>query len=313
MTPIKVSYTRVSLYAGCPQAHYFQYVRRLRKIVVPRPLSFGSDFHRLVAAIRSQAMLSTLKAEISQKYYEASAVQQAALGADYLDNLFTVFDDYQRMYPQTDDHAVEHEVYFEHLMGKAKGVPVYFIGYIDEVLPKRTLGERKTFSQAPAHQSLVMNMQSCLYSKAYETMFGHKPRQIRWDHIKSSQASMPALLKSGVLSTAQSQSITPYSYRRACKLHGLPFDKTVAEGYRPNLSNFFFRTTIDVQPRMVDRVYADFKSLVKEIVVGPGQCDQRKSLTANCNWCNYKDLCMAEFTPGADIAHIIKKDFTEGV
>jgi hypothetical protein len=305
---IKISYSRLSSYLSCPQKHYFSYIESLRPKGVVRPLSFGSDFHKLLQYRHNPIALSKVRQEIRNAYEELT--QKEALGETYLSDLDEIFSDYLELYSD-EEKPIEAEHEFLILIGKYKGEPIYFHGIIDEIYADASLGEHKTFSYPPDSNILAMNMQTTLYAKAYEIETGKKPPRIRWDYIKSKPAERPVWLStSNRFSDAKSSKITPYSWRRACEEQGIEEDDVIdkAERFKDNLNNFFFRKTVEIVPAMVDSVWNDFKSTAKDLVIR-GATNKVKNITKDCSWCNYRPICYAEFT-GADADYVKKTDYT---
>ena len=99
---------------------------------------------------------------------------QGELGENYVEDLFTIFKDYQKLYKDTRQPQVT-EKEFELEVGSCKGEPILFVGKIDELyllkhhgVKSITVGEHKTFSSKPDLGILVMNTQKCLYAKAVQ-------------------------------------------------------------------------------------------------------------------------------------------------
>lgn len=309
---MNISYSRASTYANCPQEHFWSYVVGISPKKPARPLYFGSDFHKLLELRGNNKLLAEAKNNIKDTFYDMPAQFQSDLGDDYVSDLFTVFDDYQKVWAG-EELPAETEHWFEMPLGKYKGETVNFVGVIDEVYHGGTkLGEHKTFSTAPDISTLIMNQQINLYAKAYEMETGIKPKYVQWDYIRSKPSAQPIWLdKSNRFSAAANSNITPFSWARACEERGITDPKVLAQGnnYSQNIPNFFFRHNLEINPNMVETVWSDFKDLAREIAT-KGSTNKRKNITRDCSWCNYRPLCYAEFT-GADIDYIIKKDYEE--
>lgn len=307
---MKVSYSRMSSYLSCPQKHYFSYVENLRPKGVVRPLSFGGDFHKLLENRRNSQGLVQVRQEIRETYFNLSSKEQEALGESYLDDLDEVFGDYLDIWTDEDiPEETEHEFLIP--VGKFKGEEVLFHGLIDEIYKDGLIGEHKTFNQAPDRGTLAMNMQVCLYAKAYELETGNKITRVQWDYIKSTPADRPIWLeKSGRFSEATSSKITYNSWLRACDEREIDDVEIRNKGlkYLPNISNFFFRVTMEIIPSMVDTVWEDFKATAKDLVVR-GHKNKVKNISRDCNWCSYRPLCYAEFT-GADVDYVKQREYT---
>ena len=150
-----ISYSRVQSYLGCPYSHYLRYVRRLSKKKPERPLYFGTDFHKLLELRNDPKALKTARTTIADSFYEMPASWQGDLGENYVEDLFTIFKDYQTIYSDTRQPQVT-EQEFELEVGKYRDEPIVFVGKIDEMyLLKRkgvksiTIGEHKTFTNKP--------------------------------------------------------------------------------------------------------------------------------------------------------------------
>ena len=308
-----ISYSRFNTYLSCPYKHYLSYYKKLTKKKKERPLYFGSDFHKLLEyRNKSEEEQSKVMQEIIDKYYSLSADQQSDLGADYPETLFTIFKDYCKIWKNT-PLPNETEVEFNIKMGNFKGEPIYFKGFIDEVYftPENediVIGEHKTFNKMPNKDFLVMNTQKSLYAVAAKKLYGKFPTHIMWDYIHSQAASYPVWLdKSNKFSTATNNKITPFSYERACKERGIEPKEEDIKKYEPNITNFFFRTSMDYIPEMIKDVWDGFKYTCKDIVKN-GEQNKTKNLTYNCGWCPYRDICHAELT-GSPVDEIIERDY----
>lgn len=311
-----ISYSRFSTYLGCPYCHYLAYEEGWTKKKTERPLYFGSDFHRLLENRIYPDKIAETKQEITDQYYGLNGDQQAELGEDYLEGLFSIFDDYCQVWKDAPLPDVT-EQEFNIPIAIYKGEDITFKGIIDELYfypdgDKNgiSVGEHKTFSKMPAKDFLVMNTQKSLYAKAVEIIYGKLPKTIRWDYIRSKPADYPIWLeKSQRFSTATSQNITPYSWRRACEEHGITDEDIIATGerYSQNIPNFFFRTEMDYIPEMIDDVWDGFKYTCKDIVLH-GKKNKTKNITYGCSWCGYRDICHAELT-GGNVEAILEHDF----
>jgi ATP-dependent helicase/DNAse subunit B len=143
-----VSYVRISCYLNCPYKHYLRYIERLSSNKPARPLSFGKDFHNMRENRFIEGRLEEAWENIKSKYYNMSPKYQSELGENYLEELKSVFDDYYRLYkkeklPMSTEKKIELE------LGKIKGTKIFFIGYVDELIDTRTIGECKTFTSKP--------------------------------------------------------------------------------------------------------------------------------------------------------------------
>lgn len=307
---IELSYSRISSYRSCPYQHYLRYVERLELDRPIKALSFGTDFHKLLEFKDNPKKLRESLKEIDDKYYEMSPQHQEELGVDYLENLRNIYSDYIEVNAGC-PVPEETELEFNIPIARIHGQEVSFKGVIDEVYPN-CIGEHKTFNMKPDMITLAMNTQICLYAKALRKLRGHTPKQVIWDYTRNVPASSPVYLESSKrLSNAKSNMITPMSWRRACAEHKITDPDTIRMGdaYSPNISNFFFKITLDIDRNMVNKIWGDFKATAHEIVKN-GDTNKIQNVTRDCSWCSYKDICYAGFT-GGDVEYTKSKNYRE--
>lgn len=315
---MNISYSRQSSYLHCPYQHYLRYVRGLRKKKPDRPLYFGTDFHKLLELRNDPKALEEAKQQIRETYYEMPGSWQSDLGDSYIEDLFTIFGDYQKVYkgvrqPQVTERDFAIEV------GSCKGESIVFVGKIDEeyLLKKNgvkhiTVGEHKTFSNKPSMDILVMNTQKCLYAKAIQFERGILPDKVKWDYIRSNVSAEPIWLeKSRRFSEASSSKITPMSWERACRAKGITDPAVIAKGnrYKANIPEFFFQVELDIDPNMVDVIWNGYLFTAKQIIKF-GDKNKTHNVTRDCTWCTYHDICYAEMT-GSDPEYVVSRDFEE--
>lgn len=312
---ITVSYSRINSYLSCPYSHYLRYVERIVRKGKNRPLSFGSDFHKLLEVRSDVSKVKKVFKKQKEEFYDLDPNTQSDLGDDYLFDLKTIFSDYMKRYKKTllPDKT---ETTFEIPIGKHGKEKVVFFGIIDELYNTDDgimIGEHKTFSRRPDRIFIAMNTQKCLYAKAIQEMTGKLPISVQWDYIKSTPAAEPIWLeKSQKFSEAKSDKITEYSWRRACKKRGISDKEILRKGkelYSGNIHNFFFRFSDDIIPQMVDEIFSGFLYTAEEIVKN-GEKNKTRHTGTNCSWCDYKDICYAELT-GGNSDYVREKDYRE--
>lgn len=307
-----ISYSRMSTYLRCPYSHYLRYVENISSTLPARPLHFGTDFHKLLEVRRSKKAVRQEWQRMRDDFYSMPSSWQSELGENYPDDLKTIFTDYMSMWKDT-PIPDETERDFKLTVGSENGEDIVFVGVIDEVYKTEEgiiLGEHKTFSIPPNMNTLVMNTQKCLYSKATEIIWGNLPKKIRWDYIKSSPARYPIWLeKSKRFSNAASKDITAKSWIRACKERGITDPDILKQGeaYAGNESNYFFRVEQDIYPEMVEDVFNGFIYTSKDII-NRGRENKVKNITRDCSWCEYRDICLAEMS-GGDREYVISEKF----
>lgn len=318
---MKISNSRFSLYLRCPYAHYLRYYEGLAEKLKGRPLSFGSDMHKLLQHRNDPKQLKQARKEIGEYFYNLPEAQQAKLGGDdYIVDLQSIFFDYQNLYA---DHRQPKytERKFKVKVATYRGEPIIFNGIIDEIYKIKTrrpktyrviIGEHKTFSRKPDLSALTMNIQKNLYAKAYYFKTGILPDEVIWDHICSNPAQEPVyLVQSGRFSKAATKKVTPQSFLRACERLEITDPKVLAQAdeYKNNISEFFFKTPQDVIPEAVDAIWDDFLYVSRDIV-RQGHKNKVRNITRDCGWCEFRSVCNAELS-GNDANYIKEQFYTQ--
>lgn len=306
---MKISYSKLTSFMDCPYKHHLRYNEGLRRKTVGRPLSFGKDFHELLEHRGDDKKIQEILARVKDEYYGADSIAQESLGENYPTDLATIFEDYTNHWTSDTKPDIT-ELEFLLPIGNYKGEEVTFHGFIDGYYKDtKTIEEHKTFSRKPDSFKLFMNTQTSLYAKAIQQLFGEYPKTILWDYIKSTPAQYPVWLeKSKRFSISKSENITVASYTRACKEHEVEPDGAAI--YEGNTDNFFMRREVEIYPENVERVFSDFKDSIKVMLNSQKTGYKSKNIGQNCSWCDYRDICMAEFS-GANILDIINRDFTK--
>lgn len=316
---MNISYSRVAAYLRCPYSHYLGYEVGVKRLQPERPLYFGTDFHKLLELRNRPDELAMAKKTIYDKFYELPPSWQADLGANYYEDLTTIFEDYCELYRDAPQPTIT-EQEFSLSMGGVSGEPLIFKGVIDEVYKRKDrvtgerfirIGEHKTFTRAPSQNTLVMNTQKNLYAKAVQEIHGFYPRSVLWDYIHSTPAAPPIWLeKSQKFSEAKSEKITPASWKRACLSRGITDPEIIAKGdkYAGNVHNFFFRCDMDIVPEAVDRVWDSFVYTAREIG-RQGHKNKSMNITRDCSYCSYRDICYTLMT-GGSLDYLLDKVYT---
>lgn len=308
---MKLSNSRFDCYHRCPYKHYLSYYEGLKSKRKDRPLYFGSDIHKLLQYRYNPRKLEKAMIEIGDTYYALSPQQHAQLGESYIEDLSSIFNDYCKVYRNAPIPKHTEKEFRIHV-GDYKGERIIFHGIIDEIYRGQTvdLGEHKSFGRKPDLNTLVMNTQSSLYAKAYFFKTGKLPDRVIWDYIRSTPAQMPEYLeKTGRFSLARKNTITPYSFLRACDMHGITDRNIRAQRsiFNPNIGDYFFRHPMDIVPTKVDIVWDGFIYTARDII-RQGHKNKTRYLTRDCCWCDYRDICNAELS-GNSAQGIIDRDF----
>nr|DAR99511.1 MAG TPA: PD-(D/E)XK nuclease superfamily protein [Caudoviricetes sp.] len=311
---MNISYSRVQSYLRCPYSHFLGYEVGVKPKKPQRPLYFGTDFHRLLEVRSDPQKVEQVYKEITDTYYEIPANWQSDLGENYLDDLWSIFQDYNDVYNNEKLPSVT-EKEFEIPIFEHKGEPYLFKGKIDELYLKKKngkktikIGEHKTFSIKPSNSVLIMNTQKSLYAKAVKFLYGVLPDSVIWDYICSKPAPAPVFLeKSGMFSKTKLNKATPFSYVRACKQYNIEPEADIAAELMENIPNYFFRVEQDYQPEIVDHVWKGFLYQAK-LIARYGKTNKTKNMGRDCIWCSYYNICYTQIT-GGNIKYLLEREY----
>jgi len=296
---IKMSYTRISSYRMCPRQHSYKYNEFIYAQKVSKPLILGGHIHEILSVRANPSAVERKLDEISTFYTNSKREIKNSLGETYVEDIRSIIDEYTHIWKsETLPDETEHK--FSKTIGKAQGVPINFMGYIDELYkyqsnwgqPEFIIGEHKTFKIAPNEIKLLNAEQPLLYAKAVTDEFGVTPRNIVWDYISSIPSEEPRLLKNGTLSTSNNPRITPYSWEKACDRYNLPeSERQKASLYEGNQMKRFFKYVLKVNKFRMNSVYEDFVDTAKDIIRNNKTCVHDG---LQCSWCDYQPLCAAD-------------------
>lgn len=313
----KYSFSRIKLWRKCQQAHHYKYYQGLEKIKKGLPLIIGSAIHAAIEEHTEgrdyKVPMAQFKKDFNKLFYE----EQAELG-DLPTELDGIMENYFRYYA---DDGLTYPV---RRRGIRSELPVIvdldnytrFVGYVD-AFPQDAEGrnwvmDTKTCKTIPDESARFADYQLVTYCWLLPLLGYPKPDGVIWNYVKKKSPTVPELLKKGTLSKAAKIDTTYEVYMSTV-------DRLLGSEKRPEYEEFaqtlkgrenkFFRRVYLPSPNkaMIDNVVKDLLSSIKEIRE-KGPTSTVRSMTKDCSWCSYYNLCQAEVR-GLDSEFIKKSDY----
>lgn len=331
---LRVSYSRVRKWRECHRAHWYRYVRRLRKKRKSIPLLMGSVIHECIEMHHETGDYSGVLAEFRETYDKLWNEEKAELG-DLPGNVEKIIARY------VDHYKDDGLVYPIRRRGRKTEIPVRFwmdnrtefVGYIDaypqDKQKRNWLQDHKAPKRMPDEDSRFSDYQFAIYVWAAPQVGLPEPDGILWDYIKRTPPKLPETLKDGTISKRQIDSDYPTFMAEVTRVLGegvsvgkkdpkiiTPADYEEFASNLPGGRNYsgddpFLRRIPLPNPskELVRNTVDDFKRTVEDIRMhGPTGNDRNP--TRMCKSCEYFLICAAELR-GLDTEFILKSEYTE--
>lgn len=313
----KYSFSRIKLWRRCHQAHHYKYYQGLEKVKKGLPLLVGSAIHEVLEEYTEgrdpNVPMAKFRADFNRLFNE----EKAELG-DLPTELEGVMAAYFKHYANSD------LTYPVRRRGLASEIPVIvdldsytrFVGFVDK-FPQDPQGrnwvmDHKSCKTIPQESSRFADYQLLIYCWLLPILGYPKPDGVIWDYLRKKAPTVPEQLKAGGLSRAAKIDTTYDVYMATV-------DRVLGPKARPEYEEFaqtlkgredkFFRRIYLPQPNsaMVNTVVTDLMSSIAEIRE-KGPTSTVRSMTKECNWCSYYNLCQAELR-GLDSDFIRKTEY----
>lgn len=309
--PFIVHQSTIKSYRHCRQQYHYRYMEKIERRRRPNPLIRGTIIHKMVElGSTGKDPFLALKAAAKQydKLFREEKEEYGDLIGD-IGRLMTGYFDWYAIDPVKPIllkgiPAVELNFSVE----LCKGVQLE--GKIDRVGTTRDklrwLEDTKSHKTLPEGDINYSDIQTVLYTWAFEKQWDVKIDGILWNYIRYKAPTIPELLKSGELSHANIDTLWPV-YADAIKRHKLdPKDyqdmKKKLEGKE---SSFFIRARLPVNKKLHEAIRAEAIITAKEM---QEERDPYRNIGRHCSWCEYAPLCQAELR-GLDASIIRKKSY----
>ena len=318
----KVSQSKVKTWRRCHQAYHFKYVENLRRKKKSRPLQFGTMVHKALERHFNGDEFTEYFDELRQDVEAMKLFQRERdefgniledcedIVTDYVDH----WEGYGLRPIRRSGRGAEHEFEIELLPDVLWEGKIDFIGKTEGKL--KVLGEHKTYTRKPNDDARWRDLQSATYFRAVDILGWPTLDACLWDYIKSKPPAIPGVLKDGSISTKKIDTL-PSTLRRVLasspestgntKPENLKKIESMAEN---NRDEYFQRVITPVNSTVVEKVFDDFVSTVKNLVENHGK-QQDMNIDKHCSWCDYESICRARLQ-GMDVDYVKEREFTHG-
>jgi RecB family exonuclease len=298
-------------------AHHYKYYQKLEKIKKGLPLLIGSAIHEVLEEFTEGRDPNVPMAKFRKDFDKLFNEEKAELG-DLPTELENIMVSYFKFY---ENDGLTYPVRHRGLMSEFPVIvdldnETQFVGYVDKI-PQDPEGrnwvmDHKSCKSIPQESSRFADYQLLIYHWLLPQLGYPKPDGVIWDYIRKKAPTVPELLKAGGLSRAKSIDTTYDVYMATV-------DRLLGPEARPEYEEFaqtlkgreekFFRRIYLPHPNssMVDTVVGDLMTSIKEIRE-KGPTATTRSMTKDCSWCSYYNLCQAELR-GLDSDFIRKAEY----
>ena len=300
---MRMSHSRIKLWLRCRRAHWYKYVRHLKKRVKRRPLMIGSIIHDMRKSFYKGRDPWEVLARYDDKYKTYFLAEQEHYG-DIIGNARKIMTAY------FDKYRDEKLSYIERRFMAPLIEDIWITGLVDGIKPKRfAVIDTKSSSKEKSDIENFINVQSAIYMHFVKAVgWLRKVEVMIWEYIKSSPPAIPEMTQKGGMSKRQIDT-TWTVYKQALLDNDLdPNDyRDMEEKLGGKEDSFIKRVEFPYNPVAV-------KSLVRETQLAALEIRRRKkdnhrTIDRHCSWCDYQALCQAELL-GEDTEHLLRTEYT---
>jgi len=337
---LTISLSAYQSWQRCEQKYYYQYVRRLRKVIKDIAPQRGIILHDYLAAYyralmdgqpalkahnaalgRIDAYTPQLKAAASTMFMvgEEDTAEDFNALPDILHNIAGRYYSVHGL----DDAETYRIVLVEEKVRVQLLKSVQSMSVIDLVMETRdtphimALTEHKSVKTVPETSTRIRDFQTLLYA----SVLPHKPYELHidevlWNYIRTKEPSEPMVLKAGGLSKAKNMDTTWDTYMAAIEREHLD-----VSDYLDVRDQLLHRERTSYFPRYSTWVVADVDMLLRDYVTVAqrilaarkqwelGVTKPVRSLTRDCDYCPFYKICEAAVM-GGDEEDVVRMSFT---
>lgn len=311
---MKISHSKMKTSGRCWKAYEYRYVRKIRKRVKSKALYVGTLVH---SCLESYFKTGSYMQEIiswRKNEYEKMFKEEQSLNSDIIPMVKALMRGYVKHWSGIPYEVEWAEKEFEVEIANLAGEPIILTGKMDVMWKegkRRWLGEHKTCASMPGEEVRLFDSQAITYG-AVLPLIGEKPADgVVWDYIRKKLPQKPHELKRGGLSTAKIDTL-PEVYLAEIKKRGLDPKAyaDILESLENKRDSFFRQIKLPLKKNMMKEVIKDSVSKAAQMIYMEEAGLFPRNLSKDCNWCDYRALCMAELM-GDDPHYVLKCDYVE--
>lgn len=311
---LTVSQSKIKKWRSCRLSYHYKYVMKLRPRTKSRALTFGSVAHAIIEG--------NLTGVPEKKMIKDHIKSYGKLMAEEKDLILATVEEAQEIMREYDAHwkkepikPIKYEGSFaEHRIEYDLTNEIKFVGIMDvisRIYEGTWLVDHKTFTKEPSEDTLWKNIQSAMYNEIWVKLGNERFDGALWNFIRSAPIASPSLNKDGTVSKRMGR-VLPLKTKKWLKENGLKAKDhpELMEAAEANLGSYFIRRKQPIPKRVSKSIFRDFMSTSREIA-DLGHKHKERSISMNCDWCEYAKLCNAEIN-GMDMDFLIEKEYING-
>jgi RecB family exonuclease len=312
-----VGFSRIKSWRRCHRLWWYKYVEGLVRRRPAVPLIRGTIIHALFDAKAKKKAIAQVLQKYQQEFGKLFLEQREEYG-DLIGDCKRIFENYQRTY--VDD---KYKIVGSEIEVKVDLVPgIEFQGHIDKIwldtTPRRWIVDYKTHKNILGDEQRFNDVQLVFYPWAWNSQNKKAPVDgVIWDYIRTKSPAIPEVLKNGTLSKRANidtdyataiAAVTEYLKKPAAGDSMHNYAEWLAD-IKARENKFFKRVFLPSPSRtLIDNVVIELITTAKEILSSNGAQQQCRTMTKDCSWCEYYQLCSAELR-GQDSDFVRKTEF----
>ena len=303
----EVSQSKIKTWRNCRKAYDYKYIQKLTKKHKSMPFLRGDIVHQMLEAHYKKEDPWSVYNKLIEENDKLLRTHVEEYG-DLANNLKILMKGYFKYYQNEDIKPIKIESEFRIKLTSG----IFIMGKMDMIARHQKMlwmGEHKCHNNIPTDSVVPYNnIQSSLYVWAYNKEHNKPLDGIMWNYLLGKPLSKPLLLKDGSMSK-KAINTTWSLYRKALKENGLnPKDYyDMKERLKGNEDLIYQRKLIPTNKDIMDQIVEDATITAKEMLKYGGK-DTTRNLTKSCDYCEFKNLCLAQLK-GLDDNYILKSDF----
>lgn len=306
----KISNSKSKTWRRCPKQYEYKYVEKLRRRTKNIPLEKGTWMHELLQAFYDGKDWRKQHKANKKKFMKLFEAERELLG-DLPAECERLMLSYLRQYEDEDGHLRIIDTELNEYVTLPNGLRVQVV--IDLVYEDH-MGlwamDHKFRGRFESTDNMRLDPQLTVYHWAAE-LLGYPLVGVVYNEVLTKPPTLPKLTPTGQLERRINLFCDPYTYAQQVKAHGFDlgdYAAFIARLGARNEEKFFRRTYIPKDKDVVRHAMRDLNWTAQEIMEGERRQRFPRSFDKSCNWCDYKDLCLTQYS-GGDGEEIVRRQF----
>ena len=307
---MKFSHSQIKHWRRCQKSWSYKYVHNLTPKRKSDALYFGILFHEILEYVAKGHDLTDIYDDLWAKHSKNYFAEEIG---DLFEKAFSNYEDYEYMWKDDPLEIIETEVHLEIELTNGNILHGYADGIVKDKNNRYWLLENKTGKRDADIESRYWDLQVVIYHSMIMQMMDIELSGTLWNWITSSEINDPRILQNGTLSRAVNQKTTWNRYLRVINEHGFDIDDyaDLQPIFEARQNDFFSRSYLPYEEDIAKQLMLEITTSVEDIQSSLTQNRQYiRSMDRHCSWCDYQQLCRAEFSTSLEnLEDIIEKEY----